>query len=83
MFLNIKAYDNPNSTVIARYDGKNIVPLKFAKARPFNIKPLKAGQYMALEALMQPPEVAPLVLIKGAAGTGKTFLSLAVALQQQ
>lgn len=82
MFLNIKAYDNPNSTVIARYDGKNIVPLKFAKARPFNIKPLKAGQYMALEALMQPPEVAPLVLIKGAAGTGKTFLSLAVALQQ-
>lgn len=56
--------------------------MKFAKARPFNIKPLKAGQYMALEALMQPPEVAPLVLIKGAAGTGKTFLSLAVALQQ-
>lgn len=82
MFLNIKAYDNPNSTVIARFDGKNIVPLKFAKTRPFNIKPLKAGQYMALEALMQPPEVAPLVLIKGAAGTGKTFLSLAVALQQ-
>lgn len=82
MFLTIKAYDNPNSTVIARYNGKNIVPLEFAKARPFNIKPLKAGQYMALEALMQPPEVAPLVLIKGAAGTGKTFISLAAALQQ-
>ena len=82
MFLTIRAYDDNNSTAIARYDGKNIVPLQFKKNRSFNVKPLKAGQYMALEALMQPPEVAPVVIIKGGAGTGKTFLSLAVSLSE-
>ena len=40
------------------------------------------GQVFAFEALLAPVEVAPLVILKGPAGTAKTFLSMAAALEQ-
>ena len=40
------------------------------------------GQIFALEALMAPASEAPLVILKGPAGTAKTFLAMAAALEQ-
>ncbi len=48
----------------------------------FGISPKNAGQTFAVHALMAPVDEVPLVILKGCAGTGKTILSLAVALEQ-
>lgn len=80
LFLNIRSITD-ESHALARYDGKNIVKLQFQDYHPYGISALKAGQHMALEALLQSPEAAPIVIIKGSAGTGKTFVSLAAALE--
>ena len=63
-----------------RYDGDKIVKLRYEKATPMGIIPKNAGQIFILEALLSPE--APLVIIKGPAGTAKTFLTLAVALEK-
>lgn len=44
-------------------------------------QPRNVGQRFALYALLSSPEEIPLVILKGAAGTAKTFLSLAAGLQ--
>ena len=59
-----------------------IKKLEFEKSQPYGVKPRNAGQYFLQEALMQPAEVAPLVIVKGMAGTAKTFYSLAVGLEK-
>lgn len=82
LFLNITSLTDSNSSALAYYNGKAIIPLHFSKAEPCGIIPKNAGQTMAIEALLQPPKVAPIVIIKGAPGTGKTLLSLAVALEK-
>ena len=56
--------------------------LAYRKAEPYGIHPRNAGQYFFQEALMQPAEKAPLVIVKGMAGTSKTFYSLAVGLEK-
>ena len=48
--------------------------LDYRKSTPYGVKPRNAGQYFIQEALMQPAEKAPLVIIKGIAGTSKTFI---------
>ena len=82
MFLNISALEDRNVNAIGRYDAKlkKIVPLYSKDLHPFGITPKNAGQKMAQEALLQPPETAPIVIIQGEAGTGKTILTLAAAL---
>lgn len=47
-----------------------------------NVKCLNAVQKYALYALLAPVEEIPLVILKGEAGTAKTFLSLAAALEK-
>lgn len=60
-------------------EGK-IVKLKYQNKYPYNIKPKNVGQKFMLEALLD--EKFPLVIIKGNAGTGKTFCTLAAGLQE-
>lgn len=36
---------------------------------------------MLFEALLAPPDVAPLVIVKGGAGTGKTISTIAIGLE--
>lgn len=73
---------DPKHSAIGRYDGKRIVPLVHEYARPYGVKPRNVGQKFAQEALMASVEDAPLVILKGPAGTAKTFYSLAVGLEQ-
>lgn len=79
LFLNVTT---DKGSVIIRYDGKKLVPLRFTQRDyPDHLKTKNAGQVMAMECLLAYPQDAPLVIIKGGAGTGKTFCSLAVALE--
>lgn len=69
-------------SMLGRFDGEQIVPLRFySKEHPvFGVTARNAGQMFALDALMNPD--APLVILQGPAGTAKTFLSMAAALEQ-
>lgn len=69
-------------TMLGRFDGERIVPLMFyRKDHPvFGVTARNAAQMFALDALMNPD--APLVILQGPAGTAKTFLSMAAALEQ-
>ena len=69
-------------THLGRVEGKKVVSLEFRKSQPYGIKPRNAGQYFLQEALMKSAEKAPLVIVKGMAGTAKTFYSLAVGLEK-
>lgn len=62
--------------------GQKVVPLRYKKTKPYGIKPQNLGQYFMQEALMLPAKEIPLVIIKGMAGTAKTFYSLAVGMEK-
>ena len=81
-FVIIRADQSINKTQMGRVSNGFIKKLEFEKSQPYGVKPRNAGQYFLQEALMQPAEVAPLVIVKGMAGTAKTFYSLAVGLEK-
>ncbi len=81
-FLILHAEDNDKQTALARFDGQRIIPLQFLKERPYGVTPRNSGQKFMQEILMMSPDMAPLVIVKGPAGTAKTFFSLAVGLHK-
>jgi PhoH-like ATPase len=81
-FLIMHSDSSEKKTMLGRYDGKRIVPLNYLKAEPFGIKPKNVGQRFLQECLLQDACTAPLVIVKGPAGTAKTFFSLAAGLEQ-
>ena len=74
--------NSENGTAIGRYTNEKIVPLVYSKRLPSGCKALNIEQCMLWECLLAPPEIAPLVIVKGAAGTGKTYCSIAMALEK-
>ena len=78
LFLQIQT---ENTSALGRFAGGKIYPLRFSEHLPNGYKALNVEQRMLWECLMAPPEIAPLVVVKGAAGTGKTFCALAMALE--
>lgn len=81
-FVIVKADQSTCKTQLGRVERGKIVKLDYRKSMPYGVKPKNAGQYFLQEALMQPAEKAPLVIVKGMAGTSKTFYSLAVGLEK-
>ena len=69
-------------SALGRFDGEKIVSLRHQKEYPQGITPKNVGQKMLLECLLEGWETAPLTVVKGSAGTGKTFCSLAVGLEK-
>jgi PhoH-like ATPase len=69
------------SSVLARYFPKENLLKKIAKKTASGIKPRNAEQTFALEVLLDPDIL--LVSLTGKAGTGKTLLALAAALDQK
>ncbi len=67
-------------SALAYYDAEEDVFHRVDKSSAFGIAPRNAEQAFALHALFN--DKAKLVTIQGVAGTGKTLLSLAAALQQ-
>lgn len=81
-FVILKADQSAKKTQLGRVENGAIRKLEYRKSSPYGISPRNAGQYFLQEALMQPADKAPLVIVKGIAGTSKTFYSLAVGLEK-
>ncbi len=81
-FVVLKSDQYVRKTHLGRVEKGIIKKLEYKKSKPYGISPRSAGQYFLQEALMQSAEKAPLVIVKGAAGTSKTFYSLAVGLEK-
>ena len=81
-FVILKADQSTKKTLLGRVSGKKVVPLQYKKSKPYGVKPRNLGQYFLQEALMTDAETAPLVIVKGMAGTAKTFYSLAVGMEK-
>ena len=71
---------NDNASALAAYDPIKQLIRKVDKPNIFGIYPRNAEQAFAIDALMNPN--IQLVAVSGKAGTGKTLLALASALQQ-
>ena len=72
---------NGTASVLARYDKLSKTLKRITKTSSYGIIPKNAEQSFALDAILNPN--IHLVTIQGVAGTGKTLLSLAGALEQR
>jgi PhoH-like ATPase len=72
---------NGSQSVLARYNKEDESMHRVIKSAAFGVIPKNAEQTFALDAIMNPD--IKLVSIQGVAGTGKTLLSLAGALEQR
>ncbi len=81
-FVILRPDQSSKKTLLGRVIGNKIVPLVYKKNRPYGVVPRNVGQYFMQEALMTDAASAPLVIIKGMAGTAKTFYSLAVGMEK-
>lgn len=81
-FFTIHSEISEKKTLLGRFDGKLVVPLRHASEHPFGATPRNLGQYFLQEALMEDAKKVPLVIVKGPAGTAKTFYALAVGLHK-
>lgn len=68
----------PSHCALARHFNGQLLPL-CKNMNPYGIKPRNAGQRLAIDALMN-PEIK-LVILKGPAGTAKTFLGIGAGLE--
>ncbi|MCL2683104.1 MAG: PhoH family protein [Bacteroidales bacterium] len=70
-----------NSSALARYEKNTDTLTRVEKQRCYNIEPRNSEQTFAFDALLNPN--VQLVSLTGMAGTGKTLLAVAAALQQE
>ena len=79
-FVMLEDETDPKHTGIGRYDAKQgrVIHLSGDRQMAWNVRPRSAEQRMALELLLD--EDTKLVTLVGQAGTGKTLLALAAAL---
>lgn len=71
--------NSENKSALGVFKNGEVVKLNYQNSSPYGINPKNVGQKFMLEALQ---DECPLVVIKGSAGTGKTFCTLAAALEQ-
>ncbi|MBX2981893.1 MAG: PhoH family protein [Flavobacteriales bacterium] len=72
---------NGKKRVLAKYDPRTRMVERVEKQTVFGISPKNPEQALAMSALMDPD--IKLVTMQGAAGTGKTLLALACAMEQR
>ena len=73
--------NNGKDSVLARYDEKDNYVERVEKEYIYSVKPKNAEQAFAVNALLN--DDIKLVALQGVAGTGKTLLALASALEQR
>lgn len=81
-FVLLRSDTKEKKTMLGRFSGGTVTPLRYSGRKPFGVKPRSVGQQFMQEALLLSAEEAPLVIIMGPAGTAKTFYSLAAGLEQ-
>lgn len=78
---NYYVLNNHSESVLARYNANTQQIERIEKSYAYGIKPKNSEQTFALDALLN-PEIK-LIALQGVAGTGKTLLALAAALEQK
>lgn len=81
-FCLLRDETKPSHSALCRFDGKNLVPLIYEKSSVYGVTPKNVGQRFLQEALLADVASAPLVIVKGPAGTGKTLYALAAGLER-
>ena len=81
-FLILRSDTSGKKTMLGRYHAGKVTALSQGAVKPFGVKARNVGQQFLQEALMLSAKEAPLVIIKGPAGTAKTFYTLAVGLEK-
>ena len=81
-FLVVRNVENGRHTVLGRFDGRKVVRLQHQHQTLFGLTPRSVGQIFMQECLMMDAEEAPVCIIRGQAGTGKTLFSLAAGLEE-
>ncbi len=79
-FIQLTAGDRNKKTALARFDGNNLIDLKYNQKQPVKIRARNREQQLAMELLFD--DELRLVTISGKAGTGKTLLALAAGLEK-
>jgi len=74
-------FKGANSSALAHFDSKTGLMNRVIKQKTYGIEPRNAEQTFAFDALLR--DEVQLVTLTGKAGTGKTLLALASALQQR
>ncbi|MCC3144829.1 PhoH family protein [Halanaerobium sp. Z-7514] len=77
-FLQLSSKDKHKNTALTRFDGENLLPLKYNDKQPAKIRPRNREQQLAMELLLD--DQIKLATISGKAGTGKTLLAIAAGL---
>ncbi len=72
---------NGSKSALAVFDGKTQLVRRIQPKTCFGVKPRNSEQSFALNAMVNPD--IPLVTVSGKAGTGKTLLALAAALERK
>ncbi len=72
---------NGSKSALAVFDGKTQLVRRIQPKICFGVKPRNSEQSFALNAMLNPD--IPLVTVSGKAGTGKTLLALAAALERK
>ncbi len=73
--------NNCTETALARYDESTDTLQRVDKKYAYGVKPKNAGQTFAMDALLN--DDIKLIALQGIAGSGKTLLALAAALEQK
>lgn len=81
-FVILTSDQSGKKSLLGKVSGDKIIPLVYKKCHPYGVSPRNVGQYFMQEALMVDAKEAPLVIIKGMAGTAKTFYSLVVGMEK-
>lgn len=79
-FVLIAAKETPDRTALARFDGEYLVPLQYENHSAWGLSPINLEQKLAFELMMD--DNVKLVSVTGGAGSGKTILATAVALEK-
>lgn len=79
-FALIHAKDDPARTVVVRFDGERLVPLQYENRTAWGLTPINLEQKMAFELMMD--DSVKFVSVAGGAGSGKTIMATAVALEK-
>lgn len=81
-FVLVRSDISEKKTLLGRFHRGRVTALTYGNIQPFGVKARNVGQQFMQEALLLPAEEAPLVIIKGPAGTAKTFYALAAGLEK-
>jgi PhoH-like ATPase len=79
-FVHVRSHDEPSHELLSRRVGDLLVPLRHVKQDAWGLVPMNRNQKMAFELLMDP--AVPFVTLTGGAGSGKTIMATAVALEK-